>query len=285
MRPFFTVIIPTLNSELTIGKAAGSVLSQEYQDFETLIIDGASSDGTRAVVKGLNDERITFISEPDQGIYDAMNKGVKLARGQWLYFLGSDDYLWDKNVFEDVFKFVQSSKADFIYGNVFSPDLGDDYDGVFDIKKLYKQNICHQAVFCKRMVFETVGSFDVNYTVLGDHDFTIRCFQEKDIRKSHFERRIAYYAPSGASRGVDKIRLIRDRYLLASTLSRYDANPGWMEVLYERQAKHLLGVLGARNFLLGKAKATIQSFSAYDRTLRRRMLRAIWNRMLNRIKG
>src|SRR5690606_18758145 len=146
------------------------------------------------------DQRVRVVQEADNGIYDAMNKGISLARGEWLYFMGSDDYLWDENVLNDVFRYIEALNPDFVYGDVFSPDLGENYDGEFVIQKLYRKNICHQAVFCKRAVFEEVGMFDTRFRVLGDHDFTIRCFHREDILKSYFNRKIAYYGPAGASR-------------------------------------------------------------------------------------
>lgn len=280
---FFTVIIPTFNSERTLAKAISSVLSQTFDNFEILVVDGASTDNTNSIVSRFGEERITYISEPDKGIYDAMNKGVVIAKGEWLYFLGSDDYLWDAHVLKDVFQYTQRVETDFIYGNVFSPDLGEDYDGEFDLVKLVKQNICHQAVFCRRYIFNKIGLFDINYAVLGDHDFTIRCFQNAEIAKSYFERRIAYYAPSGASRGVDRIQLIKDRYLIASTLSKDYPDRQQLAEVYRSQANHLLGVIGIRNFVLGKARTTVKTFLPYDPHLRRRMLVAIWDRMLSKI--
>src|SRR5688572_23331397 len=100
--PMFSIIIPTLNSEAHIRRSLESVLHQSFPNFEILIVDGLSVDQTLSIVQQENDARITTYSEKDHGIYDAMNKGITLAKGKWLYFLGSDDVLYDNNVFQDV---------------------------------------------------------------------------------------------------------------------------------------------------------------------------------------
>src|SRR5690606_20305189 len=129
--------------------------------------------------------------------------------------------------------------------------LGEDYDGEFDIDKLYKKNICHQAVFCKREVFAKLGVFDTRFKVLGDYDFTIRCYHDTTVIKSFFSRRIAYYGPAGASRTLNKVDLMRDRYLLGATMSKYDHDQQRLTQFYQRLATQALEVWGVRALLFG----------------------------------
>jgi glycosyltransferase involved in cell wall biosynthesis len=198
--PFFSVVIPTLNAQPILDKAISSLLHQTFQNFEIILVDGLSQDDTITWARKLRDERIEVISEKDEGVYDAMNKGIRKAKGEWLYFMGSDDYLWDNDVLYEVAEFIgNGNKVDFVYGDVFSPDLGENYDGEFDWSKLLKKNICHQAIFCKKSVFEKVGIFNPAYTTCGDYDHVIRCFLDKSIRKKYFPRRIAYFGPGGLS--------------------------------------------------------------------------------------
>jgi glycosyltransferase involved in cell wall biosynthesis len=197
--PFYSIIIPTYNSDKTIVSCIDSVLSQTFKDFEILIMDGISMDRTLDLVKEFNDTRIKVNVQKDRGVYDAMNLGIDKASGEWLYFLGSDDYLLEPSVLENVHKKIQEGQPDFIYGNVNSPDLGEEYDGEFDLLKLTKQNICHQAVFCKAKVFEKVGRFDIRYTIHADYDFALRCFLNKDVRVQFIPLKIAFYAPGGLS--------------------------------------------------------------------------------------
>ena len=106
--PFFTVITASFNSEKTIDKTIESLLNQNYTNFEYIIIDGNSKDSTLEIIKSFEqkfkEKNITykFISEPDKGIYDAWNKGIKLSDGEWISFLGSDDYYTDNTVFEQI---------------------------------------------------------------------------------------------------------------------------------------------------------------------------------------
>ena len=111
-----SIIIATFNAVKTLSRALDSVLNQSFQDWECIIVDGASKDGTLEVIKEYaeKDSRIRYISEPDKGIYDAYNKGWKIALGQWVLYLGSDDEL----TFKGVEMLIDSSgDADIVYGN------------------------------------------------------------------------------------------------------------------------------------------------------------------------
>src|SRR5688500_6210639 len=116
--PTFSIIIPTLNSEAHIKRCLESVLNQSFPNFEILIMDGLSVDRTLSIVKQENDARITTYSEKDLGIYDAMNKGITLANGKWLYFLGSDDVLYDNDVFQDVVQLLEKTNCNVLYGDI-----------------------------------------------------------------------------------------------------------------------------------------------------------------------
>src|SRR5690606_10898813 len=123
--PFFSIIIPTHNSDRFVPKAIDSLISQKFSDFEILIVDGLSDDNTVEVVNAFHDTRIQITSEKDTGIYDAMNKGVLLSKGQWLLFLGSDDRLHDPSVLQDVYDTVHAHPSSkFIYGDVMTSNGG-----------------------------------------------------------------------------------------------------------------------------------------------------------------
>ncbi|MBP5724119.1 MAG: glycosyltransferase [Bacteroidales bacterium] len=98
-----SIIIPTYNSSKIIGRALDSIVNQTMQDFEVLVMDGASTDNTGEIVASYNDERIKFYSEPDKGIYDAMTKGITKAQGESLYFISIDDWLINNNEFRSLF--------------------------------------------------------------------------------------------------------------------------------------------------------------------------------------
>ena len=118
--PRLSIIIPTFNSAKTLSRCLDSVISQSFTDWEVLMMDGVSNDDTIKIASSCQDSRIRIYSEPDKGIYDAMNKGIDKSRGEWLYFLGSDDYLFNSHSLEDVFK-NDIEKYDVVYGDVYAP--------------------------------------------------------------------------------------------------------------------------------------------------------------------
>ena len=203
--PVFSIIIPTYNSEEKIAKAIDSVLHQSFSDFEICIIDGASTDRTMEIVSNyaLNEKRVKFISENDRGIYDAMNKGIIFSSGHWIYFLGSDDTLYSKDVLQIIYSYCTTTKASILYGNVkMDGDTGwskhgDIYDGPFNLHKLMLQNICHQAIFYHRSVFKKIGNFNTVYKICADWDFNLHCFARFDLH--HIDLIVALYYGGGVS--------------------------------------------------------------------------------------
>ena len=115
--PRLSIIIPTFNSAKTLSRCLDSVISQSFTDWEVLMMDGVSNDDTIKIASSYQDSRIRIYSEPDKGIYDAMNKGIDKAQGEWLYFLGSDDWLYNSESFDDLFNNDVDS-YDVIYGDV-----------------------------------------------------------------------------------------------------------------------------------------------------------------------
>ena len=180
--PFFSIIIPTYNSEKTLKKCLESVLFQSFNDFEILIMDGVSIDDTLEIAENFNDNRIKIFSEKDEGIYDAMNKGIDKSKGEWLYFLGSDDELYQETVLEKIYSTTIVTRRKIIYGNAkivgdagWAKD-GDIYDREFDLEKILRKNICHQAIFYYRTVYQKLGKYNIGYNICADWDFNLRCF-------------------------------------------------------------------------------------------------------------
>ena len=209
--PFFSIIIPTYNSEKTLKKCLTSVVNQSFIDYEVLIIDGLSTDNTLKIVENFNDSRIKNFSEADEGIYDAMNKGIKLAQGEWLYFSGSDDELYDDKVLYDIAVFIQrNNQLSFVYGNTIFTKNQNVYDGEFDRLKFYLKNICHQAIFYKKELFKIIGLFNLQYKILADWDFNTRCFFYRGLQIKYIDRIIANYDESGIS-SVENVLHAKER--------------------------------------------------------------------------
>jgi glycosyltransferase involved in cell wall biosynthesis len=225
--PLLSIIIPTLNSGLSLRKAIGSILSQTLQDWELLVVDGGSSDNTLSIAQSYNDRRIRVIVGKDKGIYDAMNKGIANAYGEWLYFLGSDDYLLAPTVFELMLS--HSEGADMLYGDVQSSHLGKEYQGEWSYNTL-PYNRCHQAIFYRHRVFDKIGTYPLKYVVCADHYINLRTFLDRDLRTSYCPIEVAYHAAGGYSskmedpffdHDIDHIILRYGKFLLPKEIAQY----------------------------------------------------------------
>lgn len=180
--PLITVITVVLNGASTIEETIRSVINQTYPNVEYIIIDGGSEDGTLDIIKKYEAYIDYWVSGPDEGIYDAMNRGVILSQGQWLNFMGADDTFYKDDVVEKIVNFLQNKTTDLIYGNVIFKNKKEIYDGYFPNWKLAVENICHQAIFYNRNVFYRFGLYNLKYPILADYEFNLRCYSY--IRKA-----------------------------------------------------------------------------------------------------
>lgn len=181
MQPTFSIITVCLNNLQGIEKTHTSIALQSCHDFEWIVIDGGSVDGTAEFVQ--SSEIINkSISEPDKGIYDAMNKGISLANGRYFLFLNAGDYLYDRNVLENVkgaltgdlvvgwlerIKFAENAKVAKIK-RIDNQDVRK--------KFFYNHAIPHQAAFIKSELFQKIGKYNTAYKICGDRDFFIKAF-------------------------------------------------------------------------------------------------------------
>lgn len=235
-QPIFSIIIPTYNSANTLVGCLESILWQSFLNYEVLIIDSVSTDETRSIVEHYSHliPNISLISEKDDGIYDAMNKGVKMASADWIYFLGSDDSLFSNDTLLSVKKELEGFNV--IYGNVARKCYAGPYDGEFTKEKIYHQNICHQAIFLNKRVFKVIGYFNQKYKCHADWDHNLKWFFSKKIKKKYVPLTIANFSEGGLSSTIkepffgdvkkwkysvltkesigfkDKIKLIREEY-------------------------------------------------------------------------
>lgn len=188
-RPLISVITVTLNAAATLERTIRSVIEQSFDNIEYLIVDGGSTDATLEILSRY-DARIDYwISEPDRGIYDAMNKAVGLARGQWLYFLGADDILLD--CLSRVAPLLIDSRC-LYYGDVYMPVRHRLYRGCFSRLKLAWTNICQQAIFYPRGAFQHDG-FNLTYPLQADWEFNMRCQRAGTFRFSYIPILVAIF--------------------------------------------------------------------------------------------
>lgn len=195
-----SIITVCYNSEKTIKDTIESVLKQTYKDFEYLIIDGKSNDNTINIINKYNDQRIKLISEKDNGIYDAMNKGIKLSSGDIIATLNSDDVLANENIFKTVIDNFDEN-VDIIYANI--KYYNNDFTKVIrDFKSGQKQNdyFCpaHPSMYIKKEVFNKIGTYNLNYKIAADFDFMVRC-NINNIKYKYIDEYFVYMRYGGKS--------------------------------------------------------------------------------------
>jgi glycosyltransferase involved in cell wall biosynthesis len=201
-RPLLTVITPVFNGDKGLESTIRSVLEPSYSNVEYVVIDGGSADRTIDILRKYEDSIDYWVSESDTGIYDAMNKGVRLASGQWLCFLGSDDTLCES--LEKVARYLYNERTIY-YGDVYMTGSERIYDGAFGAWKLSRRNICKQAIFYPRSLFES-HLFDLRYPLLADWEFNLRSYSDTHFRFQHIPVMVANYndVNGKSSVGVDE---------------------------------------------------------------------------------
>lgn len=227
-----SIIIPTYNSAATLRKTLDSIICQTFTDWEVLVMDGASTDDTTKVAQSYNDSRIRIYSEPDKGIYDAMNKGIKKAQGEWLYFLGSDDWLLNDNVLNDVFVQCEINGYDVVYGEVDAPHLASNHSGEWTLQTI-DRNRCHQAIFYKRKVFRRLGNYNTKYKVWADYDLNLKWFFDTKVKKKHIPAMIAHYSEGGYSTICDSEMLKDLSWILLTRGRKMYTSEEKKELIYE----------------------------------------------------
>jgi glycosyltransferase involved in cell wall biosynthesis len=180
---FFSIIIPSYCSEKTIRASIDSIIDQSSKNYEILVIDGLSSDKTLEIVGSYGSTIQKVVSEKDRGVYDAINKGIKLASGEYIYILGSDDKLFESNILENIQSMVGADRPQLIYGNV--ENVGRQHRAVpaihqssFDTYLFLKNTLHQQGCFYHHSLFSE-KKFNAEYKILGDYDFHLQLFQEK----------------------------------------------------------------------------------------------------------
>ena len=203
-----------------------SLAVQRCQDYEWIVVDGASTDNSLSIAQEFRAAPSRIVSEPDDGIYDAMNKAIGLATGDYLYFLNSDDAFYDDRVLEDMKSwFEQNPGTDLAYGNVVHVK-GDgnwlrDFSHIGN-RNILEEGICHQAIFARRALFSTIGTFDLRFKLNADYDWIIRVFRS-NARCVALDRVVAFFSDGGAhsrdagllARERESVRLqyVRKRWL------------------------------------------------------------------------
>lgn len=204
-----SIITATYNSAETITSCMGSVLNQSYSDIEYIIMDGGSEDDTTKIIAKAAKlhANIIFKSEPDKGIYDALNKGIARATGSIIGFVHSDDYLANTDVISGIVEAFDTENADGVYGDLHYVAF-ENTDKIIRnwVSKPYKEKLlkkgwmpAHPTLFLKKEIYDTYGLFSMSYKIAADYDFILRVFQQKNLKFFYLEKTIIKMRVGGAS--------------------------------------------------------------------------------------
>lgn len=203
-----SIITVTYNSEKYLETCIRSVLSQTYHNIEYIIIDGDSKDGTKAIIDRYKDKIAIYVSEPDYGIYDAMNKGIKAATGDIVGILNSDDLFENNQVISNIVgEFTQDGALDMVYGDLLYvlPDSTETIKRKWISRPYYKNFFDeghvppHPTLYIKRHIYQKVGLFDLDYRLAADYEFMLRAFKKHNFRSKYISQYLVRMRLGGAT--------------------------------------------------------------------------------------
>ena len=217
-----SIITVVWNNKETIKDAIESVLNQTYQNIEYIIVDGASSDGTIEIIEGYGSKIDKFLSEPDRGLYDAMNKGIHLATGDIVGILNSDDFYIDEFVIEKVAKVFEEKKCDSLFADLVfvKPDNLEKVVRQYDSshftpdKFAYGWMPAHPTFFVKREAYEKYGVFKTDYKIAADYELLVRFLYNHRLNYYYFNENIIKMRLGGASTSGLKSNWILNREII-----------------------------------------------------------------------
>jgi glycosyltransferase involved in cell wall biosynthesis len=237
-----SIITATYNSKTTLQDALASIESQKEVNIEYIIIDGGSTDGTLDLIKN-NDTIAKYISEPDKGIYDALNKGIQLATGDIIGFLHSDDLFASNSVVAQIVKEFENVVIDGVYGDLEYVDKENTKRVIRHWKsepfqpKLLKQGWmpAHPTLFLRTEVYEKHGLFNLSYKIAADYDFMLRILKDKTLQFSYLPQVITRMRVGGASNRSLKniIQKTKEDYKVVTS----NGVGGWLTIVIKNKSK------------------------------------------------
>ncbi len=200
MPPKLSIVTICYNEAARIEATVQSVLQQTYTNYEYIVVDGASTDGTVDILNRYQDRFSVFISEADNGIYNAMNKAIDFCKGEYIYFLNGGDVLYEATTLAQIF--AHGVEGDLIYGNIaIKPIEGEQW--VFEMPAkltkpfLLKKTIPHQATFTHRKIFEKVGKYDESYKIAADYKLSLLAIYKHGFRLQYIPETFAVFDAGG----------------------------------------------------------------------------------------
>jgi len=204
-----SVITATYNRDAVVLRALSSIKSQTYTNIQTVVVDGASQDNTILLVNTILGDKDILQSEPDHGIYDALNKGLALAEGDIIAFLHSDDLYFDNNVISKVVKIFSDDTVDVVYGDVcfFAGSNLTKTLRRYRSDQLSERNLAwgkmpaHPAMFIRRRIYEKIGYFETEFDIAADYEFLCRLIRYVGLKSVYLSSVLVRMQLGGASTG------------------------------------------------------------------------------------
>jgi len=217
-----SVITVCYNSELTLSRALQSVVDQDWSNIEHILIDGASRDGSLEIIDRFRSHLVHVVSEPDNGIYDAMNKGLDLASGDIVCFLNADDHYSHQKVLSQVAKQMIDHNLDALMGDVafFHPHEPTRIIRRFRSNRFRPDRLAwgwmpaHPALFLRKTVIDRVGRFNTNYRIAGDFEFIIRAFTNQALHYRCILEVLVHMQTGGVSTSGLRSKILLNREVL-----------------------------------------------------------------------
>jgi glycosyltransferase involved in cell wall biosynthesis len=222
-----SIITVCYNSEKYISSCIDSVLNQVYNNIEYIVIDGNSSDRTTDIIRSYKDKISIYISEPDNGIYDAMNKGIRLSTGEIIGILNSDDYFANNQVIGKVVEAFKNENIDAIYGDVrfINPDNPEKTIRYYSSKNFkfssFKYGImpAHPSFYIKRIFFEKFGYYRTDYKIASDFELMLRFFSHREMKLKYIPMTFVTMRKGGVSTRNFFSQIILNREILKACLA------------------------------------------------------------------
>ncbi len=209
-----SIITSCYNREATIRDAIESVLSQDYPDIEYVVVDGASKDNSLSIINEYKDRIATIISDPDKGMYEGINKGMRAATGDVIGLIHSDDFFYSKNTISKIVKQIEAQNADILYGNGLFVDFTNTSKVVRNwISGVYKKSNMrngwlplHPTVYIRKECFDQMGLYNESYKIAADSDFLVRYMYNGNFKVTYYNDYIVRMRMGGLSTNPAKMK-------------------------------------------------------------------------------
>ncbi len=219
-----SIITAAYNSAQTIGDTIESVLKQTYQNIEHIIVDGASTDNTVEIVKNYGNKIAKIISEPDRGIYDAMNKGIQAATGDIIGILNSDDFFTSNDIVAEIVKTFEENNIDALYGDVHFVNPNDlkkcvrYYSSSIFRPTLFRYGFmpAHPSFYMTKSCYEKYGLYSTNYKIAADFDLLIRYLYKYRVSYKYVKKDFVTMRTGGASSQNINSRIVLNKEIITA---------------------------------------------------------------------